>query len=117
MGHIEDNLFQTCRRIMLENPSLFPVIDELKEYIYNSGIEEKEKFLNYQFEYIGLKFICGKLFQDAKIVWMSRNDVEFKRQVEKGIVKSVLIIYTRGILFDGDYEIWSALLQKENLPV
>lgn len=101
---------------MLENSTLFPVIDELKEYIYNSEIKEKDKFLNYQFEYIGLRFICGKLFQDAKIVWMANIEQEFKSQIEKAIVKSVLIVYTRGIVFADDYKMWDEMLKKENLP-
>lgn len=117
MGHIEDRMFETCRRIMLENPILFPTIDLLKMSVYSSAIEEKEKYLNYQFEYIGLKFICAKLFQEAKTVWMSNLDLEFKTQVEKGIIKSVLIIYTRGILFNDDYDVWNNMLKKENLPV
>jgi len=85
--------------------------------VYDSAIEEKEKFLNYQFEYIGLKFICMKLFQESKTVWMSNLDLKFKTQVEKGIIKSVLIIYTKAILFNNDYDMWNNMLKKENLPM
>jgi len=100
---------------MIENPKLFPIIEELTDHINKSKIKEKEKFLKYQFQYMGLKFVCIKLVQDARFLLIGSNDRNFQNNIEKTIIKSVLTIYVKTLVFNKDFNVWNDMLIKENL--
>lgn len=113
-----EDVYRSCIRIMIENPDLFPIVEDLISYCNtNNDIQEKDKWIRTILDYSGVRFVSSKLLEETTTMWNMGVNKSFEIRIKKSVIKATLIVYSWKVFAKEQHDKWIALLIKEGLPL